>query len=212
MKLFRALRPLILASASPRRQELLKSAGLRFKVVHSPHEEKPLPGEAAADYARRAARGKAEATLALLGSKDQKAALLAADTIVLLDGRILGKPACGEEALTMLRALAGRAHTVITACCLYPLVAEPSEPVEFALQSRVSLWAAPQALLAAYAAGPEPLDKAGGYAVQGAGAMLTRAIEGSWSNVVGLPLSETLEHLLACGVIALRGAEARGRK
>jgi septum formation protein len=188
----------------------LRSAGLRFRVVPSPHEEKPLPGEGAAAYARRAARGKAEAALTLLGVKERRAALLAADTIVVLDGRILGKPSCGAEALNMLRALAGRVHTVVTACCLYPWVGGPSAPLEFALQSRVSLWDAPPELLAAYAAGPEPLDKAGGYAAQGAGAMLTRSVEGSWSNVVGLPVSETVEQLLACGGSALRGAEAKG--
>ena len=210
MNCFYALRPLILASGSPRRRELLASAGVAFQARPSPLEPEPLPGEAPAAYARRAARSKAEAVLRLLEAEEQGAALLAADTIVTLDGRILGKPASPSQALEMLRFLAGRAHTVITACCLFPSGRASPAPVEFARKSRVSFWNPPPEALQVYAHGPDPLDKAGGYAAQGGGTMLVRSVSGSWSNVVGLPLSETLEVLLANGIIAPSPAGAEG--
>lgn len=166
----------------------------------------PLPGEKPGAYASRAARGKAEAALALLPSIEKTgeagAAILAGDTIVVLDGRILGKPSSPDEALEMLTALAGRAHTVITACCLLRLERQSVSRAEFAARSRVYMWKPPQALLCAYAAGVEPLDKAGAYALQGEGAFLVRRVEGSCSNVIGLPLSEVIERLLDYRVIS----------
>jgi septum formation protein len=201
--LFRSLRPLILASGSLRRQDLLRSAGFAFSVRPSPLEEKkPLPGENPAEYARRAARAKAEAVLAGLDPEEAGSAVLSGDTIVVLEGRILGKPASRALALEMLQSLAGREHTVITACCLLFWEGSKRRQAEFHLESRVSMWAAPPALLRAYAAGPEPMDKAGGYALQGSGGMLIRSVEGSWSNVLGLPLSEVIECLLEYGIIA----------
>jgi len=201
MNFFHALRPLILASGSPRRRDLLRSAGLEFSIRAAPLEVTPETGEEPGHYARRAAKGKALAVLGLLADEERLAAILAADTIVTLDGRILGKPANRAEALEMLRALAGRTHTVITACALLPS-GEKDALVEFMAGSQVTFWDPPQGLLQNYAAGDEPMDKAGAYAAQGNGSMLLRSLSGSWTNVVGLPLSETLDALLEHRVIA----------
>ncbi|MDR2050474.1 MAG: Maf family protein [Deltaproteobacteria bacterium] len=201
--LFRNLRPLILASGSLRRRELLGSAGLAFRVLPSPaKEKKPLPGENPAEYARRTARAKAEAVLDGLGAEEAESAVLAGDTIVVLEGKILGKPASHAQALEMLRSLAGKTHTVVTACCLLFREKGESRRLEFHRESRVSMWDAPPALLLAYSAGDEPMDKAGAYALQGGGGVLIRSVEGSCSNVLGLPLSEVMECLLECGIIA----------
>lgn len=195
--MFHALQPIILASASPRRQELLRVAGLDFSAHPAQSEETPRLGEAPEDYALRAARGKALSVYAALGNAAKRAAILAADTIVVLNGRILGKPRDNADALMMLRALSGAQHSVITACCL--LIGELEQ--SFYVESLVQMWQAPDALLAVYAATDEPLDKAGGYAVQGAAGCLVRSIQGSWSNVVGLPMTEVVQRLLDSKVV-----------
>ncbi len=201
MPLFNTIAPLVLASGSPRRQELLSSVGLNYEVHVSPSEAEPLPGEFPPDYACRAAEGKAKAVLHALGGAFTQGAVLAADTIVVLDNEILGKPKSHAHALTMLQKLAGRTHTVITACCLLVCRNGSLREERFYLQSNVSMWDAPEKLLKAYAYSDEPMDKAGAYAVQGSGGFLARAIEGSWSNVVGLPLGEVLEALLKHEII-----------
>lgn len=195
--MFHALQPLILASGSPRRHELLSSVGIPYTVRVPAGEEKPRPGEAPADYALRAARGKALGVFSDMGKAARQSAILAADTIVVLNGRILGKPGDNDEALMMIRALAGAKHTVITACCLLVGGLEDS----FYVESTVHMWQAPDELLAAYAATEEPLDKAGGYAIQGPIGFLIRAIHGSWSGVVGLPLAEVVQKLLIHRVV-----------
>lgn len=205
MPVFKNILPLLLASGSPRRRELLGLMGLEFRVCPAPGEALPWAGESGPAYAARAAREKALAVRELepgLGRGAGGAVILAADTVVLLDGEIFGKPADYGESLAMLKRLAGRTHEVITACCL--LLPDGSEEA-LAPVSRVTLWAAPEAALAAYARSGETLDKAGSYAVQGQGAFLVRRIEGSWSNVVGLPLSELTELMLARGLIAPGG-------
>lgn len=201
MAIFHTIYPLILASGSPRRQELLRSVGINYSVRVSPSEVSPDAGELPQNYALRAARGKAETVLAMLGEQPQKTAVLAADTIVVLQGRILGKPASHAQAFEMLQDLAGQTHTVFTACSLLVSSGHGIKHDDFVMQSRVSMWAAPQTLLKTYAGSEEPMDKAGAYAVQGAGAFLIRSIEGSWSNVVGLPLSEVIERLLQHNII-----------
>ena len=195
--MFLALQPFILASASPRRQELLRTAGIPHEVRVAPNEAAPRLGEAPADYALRAARGKALSVFSEMGNAAKRAAILAADTIVVLNERILGKPKDHAEALLMLRALAGGKHTVITACCLLAGSVEDS----FYVESAVHMWQAPDELLSAYADTDEPLDKAGGYAIQGSTGFLIRSIHGSWSNVVGLPLAEVVQKLLIHKVI-----------
>ena len=157
-------------------------------------EARPLPGEAPDAYALRAARSKAE-------NVRTRIAAGAADTIVVLDGDILGKPASGADALAMLERLAGRVHTVITACCLWP--AEDRAPCAWfadAAHVRFAPW--PRGLLGAYTATGDPLDKAGAYGIQGRGAFLADRIEGSWSTVVGLPVSRVVRALLDCGALS----------
>ena len=131
--------------------------------------------------------------------------VIAADTIVVLRGRILGKPRDSEHALDMLRKLAGKKHTVITGCALLKAGASRS----FTVQSHVVMWKCPDDLLRAYAESGEPLDKAGAYAVQGMGAFLVQRIIGSWSNVVGLPLAELVQVLVEMRAIAADGSKER---
>lgn len=205
--IFIALSPLYLASASPRRIAFLHELGLTFQTLVPPEtaEPGPLPSESAQAYVLRAAQAKARAALPLLPA-DATAGhgiILAADTIVVLNGRILGKPQDADHALVMLRQLAGNTHHVLTACVLHPPLATTPAAC-FSVSSEVSMWDCPEDALKAYAHCGEPLDKAGAYAVQGRGAFLVRSLTGSWSNVVGLPLTEVTQALLAAGCIAPR--------
>ena len=223
---FTLTRPLILASASPRRKELLAGLGIDFAVRAAPAEEPgPRPGEDPGHYALRAARAKAEAVCAL-PDLPPRAAVLAADTIVAVPEAaghaaravILGKPAHPEEALNMLRLLAGRAHRVYTACCLCLREEEGGaarsasgggtwREIPFLDQSGVRFAAWPEPVLAAYAHCGEPDDKAGAYAVQGIGAFLVEAVEGSWSTVVGLPLTLVVQKFLESQVFVVSQRE-----
>lgn len=195
---FRTLAPLVLASASPRRQELLASLGLAFVIDSGNGEEpRPEPGETPEDYALRAAQAKARQ----VAKNHAGAVVLAADTIVVLDQDILGKPRDVADACAMLARLSGRIHQVVTGCCLI----RPQDGERcFAVSSDVTMRRSTRAELAAYAATGEPLDKAGAYAIQGLGGFLVRRVEGSYTNVVGLPLSRVLEALLEWGVIVPR--------
>ena len=192
---------LVLASHSPRRRQFLDEWGLAYRIVTGRDEEpRPCAGEAPAAYARRAARAKALAAAAADRLADGQAArprvLLAADTIVALDGDILGKPVDRAQALDMLRRLAGRTHEVISAVCL---LGPQDEEIVFHDVSRVGFAPWPDAVLAAYAATGEPDDKAGAYAIQGQGAVLVEAVDGSWSTVVGLPVSRLAREMLSRG-------------
>lgn len=183
---------LILGSASPRRGELLANFGLEFSVRLPAIEESRRPGESPRDYVRRNAEEKAAAVLAEAHVGEQKALVLSADTIVVLGSDVLEKPASADEARTMLERLSGREHEVITAFCLASskegqnlIVKDVSTKVEFvSLTSRE---------IDFYIASGEPFDKAGGYGIQGIGGLWVRRIEGSYSNVVGLPLAEVGE-------------------
>lgn len=185
---------LILASASPRRRELLDQLGVPCRVEPARFDETPLPGEAAGHYAKRIARGKAAAVVAANPTVDLP--VLAADTTVVLDGEILGKPRDPEEALAMLLRLSGREHRVITAVCLW----EESGSETVSVETTVRLLPLDRDVCAAYVATGEPLDKAGAYGIQGLGGALVSAIDGSYSNVVGLPLSETWQLLRRHGI------------
>ncbi len=178
----------------------MRGLGVAFTVREATGPE-PLPAddEAPANYALRAARAK---TVGVAGLAEHKnCAVLGADTIVVLDGAILGKPLGNAQALAMLRRLRGRTHTVISAVCLSVPGGEERTVHCLSTESRVSMWDCPDGALENYAAGSEPLDKAGAYAVQGEGAFLVRSIEGSWSGVVGLPVAEVAALLARCGVI-----------
>ena len=174
---------LILASASPRRAALLESAGFSFDVVAPDVDETPRPGETAPAYTARVAREKARAVASSHGSAD--VVVLAADTEVVVDGGILGKPADSADARRMLRLLSGAVHEVMTAVVV---VRGPSEAIDV-VTTRVRFLPLSEGELTWYVETGEPMGKAGAYAIQGCGARFIDRIEGSWSNVVGLPLS-----------------------
>ncbi|MEF9900956.1 MAG: Maf family protein [Pseudomonas sp.] len=180
---------LYLASGSPRRRELLTQIGVPFTALSTAVDESPLPDEAAPAYVERLAVAKAKAGLAVLPPMDVsvRLAVLGADTAVVLDGQILGKPVDREDALAMLAALSGREHNVLTAVAL----ADQQRCLSVCVASQVRFRTISRQEAEAYWASGEPLDKAGSYAIQGLGAIFVQRIEGSYSAVVGLPLSET---------------------
>lgn len=185
---------LYLASGSSRRRELLTQIGVPFVPLSVAIDETPAPDETPAAYVERLARGKAAAGLASLA--DRQAVVLGADTTVVLDGRILGKPGERAEALAMLQALGGREHEVLTAVAL----AAVGRSAVRVVRSRVAFRPLTSAEAEAYWATGEPLDKAGGYAIQGFAAVFVSGLEGSYSAVVGLPLCETAQLLAEFGI------------
>lgn len=189
--------PLVLASASPRRRDLLARAGLRFDVLPADVVEAPRAGEAPHALVERLAAEKAASVRDRLPERPRRL-VLGSDTVVVLDAEILGKPRDPEHALAMLRRLAGRTHTVWTGVAVAATGAA-SLSVR-SVESRVTIRAAGEAELRAYVATGEPLDKAGSYALQGEGRRLVSRVEGSESNVIGLPLDETLALLAEAGL------------
>ena len=179
---------LILASASPRRRELLAQAGFQFEVDPAHIPEDPLPGEDPIAYVTRLAREKAQAVFARLstGSGARSGlAILGADTTVTLDGHILGKPSDAADAARMLRMLSGRSHRVITGVALVT-----SHSADTAAEvTAVRFVTLSESEIAAYVTTGEPMDKAGAYAIQGRAARWIPRIEGCYFNVVGLPLA-----------------------
>jgi septum formation protein len=188
---------LVLASASPRRAELLARVGLRCEVRPADIDETPLPDERPADYVRRMAEEKATAARARLGADLAGLAVLAADTIVVLDRRILGKAGSPEEAADMLQRLAGRRHEVTTA---YRIV-RGDVVIDRSISTSVSFRLIAPDELAAYIASGEWRGKAGAYAVQGIAALFATDVRGSITNVVGLPLAEVVADLRAAGAL-----------
>ena len=184
---------LVLASASPRRQELLRSAGIAFSVQVANVDETPLASETARECAERLAREKA---LAVWRTRPEDL-VLGADTVVVVDGANLGKPADAEDAARMLRLLAGRVHEVITGVCVISgaggqrLEASESAPIlrTASESTRVTMSAISDREIREYVATGEPMDKAGGYAIQGIAGRWIPRIEGDYSNVVGLPVA-----------------------
>jgi septum formation protein len=193
--------PIVLASRSPRRSQLLDQIGIPHEVIHVDFDEDRLPGEAPRDYVERLARDKAAF------ARRQSAApadrlLLAADTSVVLGTTIFGKPADEAGCVRMLGELAGRVHEVMTAVALHD-----GATIRTALSvSRVRFRALSERECRAYWATGEPTDKAGGYAIQGLGAVFVEWMEGSYSGVMGLPLYETARLLAAAGVPAWQGS------
>jgi septum formation protein len=184
----------ILASSSPRRQELLATVGVEFTCQPADIDESVHADEAPDAYVQRMARNKASVVAAR--QVDTNYCVLAADTSVIIDGEILGKPADYSEAMAFLLRLSGRRHRVITALCLQTETVVSARCVETAVQF---VHLQPRQL-DVYLATDEPWDKAGAYAIQGLGGAFVEAIEGSYSNVVGLPLAQTLQLLAEHGV------------
>ncbi|WP_312702916.1 Maf family protein [Stutzerimonas nitrititolerans] len=185
---------LFLASASPRRRELLTQIGVPFELLSITLDETPLPAERPEAYVQRLAREKALAGWAAVG--DDSVAVLGADTTVVIDERILGKPADRAEGLLMLESLSDRDHHVLTAVALATRGACEVRLVT----SRVRFRRIERAEAEAYWASGEPCDKAGGYAIQGWGAVFVAELRGSYSAVVGLPLCETAQLLDQAGI------------
>ena len=184
-----------LASRSPRRGELLTQIGVRFALVAADTDETRWSGESAEDYAIRVALDKARAGRGRLPGEDRRP-VLGADTVVVLDDQVLGKPRDREDAAAMLRGLSGRSHRVLTAVAL---LADEREWTALC-ESRVSFRPIRDAELERYWLTGEPRDKAGGYGIQGYGALFIAGIEGSYSGVMGLPLFETGRLLEEAGV------------
>jgi septum formation protein len=187
----------ILGSGSPRRREILRAAGVPFEVIVPDIPEAQRPGEPPREMAERLAREKALAVASKTGAPPERL-VLAADTIVVLGGRVLGKPADAEHAVAMLRELTGRRHVVITGIAV---ARSGSDYLESdAVESTVEMHPADEDELRRYVATGEPLDKAGGYALQGEGRRFVSKVEGSETNVIGLPLEETLALLERAGM------------
>jgi len=186
--------PLVLASSSPRRREILSQLGLAFAVAHADVDESSLPDETARDTAIRLAAAKAEKVAAT----HRDSLVIGADTLVTLDGHILGKPDDAPHAARMLFLLGGRTHEVVTGLAFYKLDEGLRE-----VRARVSTVAFKKlsaAMIEGYVASGEPVGKAGAYAIQGAGKALIEGYAGSYSNIVGLPVTELLRFIAEFGM------------
>ena len=188
---------IILASTSPRRKELLRQIGLIFEVVPSEIEEDVKDGEKPCEHVLRLARLKAQ----VIARDQHSAVIIGADTIVVLGGEILGKPKDEEEAFAMLSQLSGRVHKVFTGFCV--LDASDGSEYSEAVESKVRFKHLTPEEIRGYIKTGEPMDKAGAYAVQGRGSYMIKEIQGSYTNVVGLPLCELFEVLARIGAIEL---------
>lgn len=198
---------IILASASPRRAELLTRLGLVFRVEASGVPEDPLDGETPAAHAERLSREKAQA----IWGRNRDALVIGGDTVVVLDGRILGKPSDAEEAVSMLKDLSGRTHTVVSGLAV---VLPRGDLLSGITSTEVTFRTVDEAFARAYVATGEPMDKAGAYGIQGLGSALVREIRGDYHTVVGLPIPLLLDLLSAGGYRYAFGAlvpPSRGR-
>ncbi|MFC7418899.1 Maf family protein [Iodobacter arcticus] len=193
---------LYLASGSPRRQELLAQIGVHFERITAPIDETPFLNETAKDYVLRLAKAKAESGWqAMLAQGKQPLPVLAADTTVVLDGQILGKPLDANDAIATLEQLSGRSHEVLTSLGL-----RTNTGIEIILSlSTVTFMPLSSAQIAAYVASGEPMDKAGSYGIQGRAGLFISDLQGSFSGVMGLPLHDTATLLARHGLGFLAG-------
>ncbi|HYL64820.1 MAG TPA: Maf family protein [Candidatus Methylomirabilis sp.] len=185
---------LILASASPRRAEILRDAGFSFHVMSSAVDETPIPGESPSNMVQRLADAKAELVAARAVGP---AIVIAADTVVTLDGRIFGKPRSSDDARHMVETLSGRTHSVITGVTLIRL--PDAERLSFVETTLVHFTKLADEDITRYLSCGEPHDKAGAYAIQGLGGRFIPRIEGCYFNVVGLPLARVTQALAQLG-------------
>jgi septum formation protein len=200
---------LILASASPRRAEILSDAGIAFETLPVQVNEIPLPGESAKGMCRRLADAKAQAARTQLPKDGEPAILVAADTTVEIEGRILGKPASRAEAREMLGRLSGNTHRVLTALSLIRL---PDGAARSDLEvTEVRFAALSKEEIDEYVATGEPMDKAGAYAIQGRAGCFIERVEGCYFNVVGLPLARLCRNLKDLGWSPLDEEKQVGR-
>lgn len=192
---------LYLASSSPRRAELLQQIGVEFEVFSSLIDETPFPDETPINYVRRMAEQKANAAFQQYrqtsGISNPSAIFLAADTSVILQGAILGKPNDEQDHVSMLTALSGRAHQVISGFAVMSL---ENGVISYSVTTDVVFKKLTEQQIKSYWQTGEPQDKAGGYGIQGYGAIFVDSISGSYSNVVGLPLTEVSELLIQFGI------------
>lgn len=193
---------IILASSSPRRKELLESVGIKFEIVSPTAEETMAGNEDPENFALRVSVDKASSVSKRL---DEGCVVIGADTVVVVDGEILGKPSDEDEAATMLNKISGREHSVLTAFSILgpPVQILHSEIV--ATRVRVKPLAAHE--IEGYIKTREPMDKAGAYGIQGIGSFMVKEIEGSYTNVVGLPLAELLQAFRNLGIFELFSAD-----
>jgi len=194
--LFHTCQPLILASASPRRKEFLSRLGLDFEIIASSVDEAPASGELPEEFAARMARNKALS----VSRHHPRSWTIGADTIITIDRlTILGKPTSQDDALTILRQLSGNTHQVMTGLCL--CCPEQNVNISLVESTVVTFIDVPDTILKAYIGTGEPLDKAGAYGIQGIGSFLIKKINGSCSNVIGLPVSRLVTLLAQYQVI-----------
>ncbi len=200
--MFTTVQPLILASGSPRRRELLARLGIEFSVAVPEVDESLLADEDEREYVLRLARLKGEA----VGLRHPSSWVVAADTVVIVDGQLLTKPDTEAQAVNMLMQLSGREHQVRTGYCLYH--SERSFCRIDSVMSTVRFKSFGLDWARSYVQTGEPMDKAGGYGIQDRGGVLVEAVDGSYSNVVGLPLAELLELLCSQGVVIPAAAQS----
>lgn len=199
MKIYKTTKSLILGSGSPRRKDLLQSAGLDFKIKPATCDEPTaFPGQEPEQYAIQMAILKAKN----VANSHPANFVIGSDTIVVRDNDILGKPADHEDAFQMLSSLSGRKHKVISGCAF---ISPDGEIKSYAVATDVEFIEFNEAVIRSYANCGEPDDKAGAYAIQGQGAFLIKGICGSYTNVVGLPLARVIETLIELDVIAPAG-------
>ena len=197
---------LVLASRSPRRYELMKQVGLDFDVIPSGIEEDYIKGESPKKHVLRLAEAKALD----VGNQYPDCWVVAADTVVYVDGAILGKPKDREKALAMLRLLSGKEHRVLTGVSVRHLKKGKSECETVETAVRVKTLS--QAEMDWYLRTEEPFDKAGGYGIQGIGSFMIESINGSYTNVVGLPLCELMQMLIRLGALSISECGLRLRE
>ena len=191
--------PLVLASGSPRRKEYFERYNFGFVIEKADIPEEPKAGEAPEAFALRLSLEKGEAVANRIGMATDSL-IISADTIVVLDGEIIGKPADQSEVLPMLKKLSGQKHQVITA---YALLGENIKLVK-SVTTEVEFYDSEESLLTAYSKTTEPLDKAGSYSIQGVGSFMVKSIYGSYNNVVGLPIEHLLQDLIDLEVIQIK--------
>ena len=195
---FKTLKNIILASGSPRRQMLLTQLGIYFQVMVSNEKEK-----SEADRPEVLVIENAEAKAENIFKTKVRGVIIAADTAVVLNGAILGKPKDKEDAISTLKKLSGKWHEVYTGCFIIDNTSDNVHSEKFVVKSEVFVDKFPTNIIKKYVETKEPLDKAGSYAIQGIGSFFIKEIRGSYSNVIGLPINELVKHLLRISAIGV---------